>query len=46
MFRRDVLKSALLGTAAIATGHIMRPTAAPAAESATLLDTLSNELDH
>ena len=46
MFRRDLLKSALLGTAAIATGRAVRPTAALAAESATPLDTLSNELDH
>jgi NTE family protein len=46
MFRRDVLKSALLGTAAIATGHIMRPETALAATSAAPLDALSDELDH
>ena len=45
MFRRDLLKSALLGAAAIATGRAVRPVAARAAESATLFDTLSNELD-
>ena len=46
MFRRDLLKSALLGAAAIAAGRAVRPTPARAAESATPLDTLSNELDH
>src|SRR3984957_12752565 len=46
MFRRDVLKSALLGTAAIATGRIMRPETALAATSAAPLDALSDELDH
>ena len=40
MFRRDLLKSALLSAAAI-----VRPAAALAAESAAPLDTLSNELD-
>src|SRR5277367_417448 len=45
MFRRDVLKSALLGAAAIATARAVRSETALAAESATPLDTLSNELD-
>ena len=46
MFRRDLLKSALLSFAAVATGRAVRATAALAAESAPPLDTLSNELDH
>ena len=45
MFRRDLLKSALLGAAAIATGRAVRPTAALAAESATPLDTLVEHLE-
>ena len=45
MFRRDVLKSALLGAAAIAT---LPPAVedGSAAASATPLDALSDELDH
>src|ERR1700722_3692267 len=46
MFRRELLKSALLGAAAIAAGRAVGPVAARAAESAMPLDTLSNELDH
>ncbi len=46
MFRRDLLKSALLGTAAIATARAMQSETARAAESATPLQTLSDELDH
>jgi hypothetical protein len=46
MFRRDLLKSAFLSFAAVATGRAVGPVAARAAESVTLLDTLSNELDH
>ena len=45
MFRRDLLKSALLGTAAIATARAMRSETARAAEGAPL-QTLSDELDH
>jgi NTE family protein len=46
MFRRDMLKSALLGAAAIASVDALRPAEALAAESITPLDTLSDELDH
>src|SRR3984885_5343572 len=46
MFRRPLLKSALLSFAAVATARAVWPTAALAAETQTPLDTLSNELDH
>jgi NTE family protein len=46
MFRRDFLKSALLGTAAIATARAIQSETARAAQSATPLHTLSDELDH
>ena len=46
MFRRDLLKSALLGAAAIATARVMQSETASAAESATPLQRLSDELDH
>src|ERR1700744_3430903 len=46
MFRRDVLKTALLGAAAIATAPGTPPDPALAAESASPLDALSDELDH
>src|SRR5580698_8672495 len=46
MFRRDMLKSALLSAAAIASVDALRPAEALAAESITPLDTLSDELDH
>jgi NTE family protein len=46
MFRRDVLKSALLVAAAVATTPAVQSEPALAAASTSLLDTLSDELDH
>ena len=45
MLRRDVLKSTLLGTAAIASARALRPAGALAAARMNPLDTLSDELD-
>ena len=45
MFRRELLKSALLGAAAIGSARALPPADALAAESATPLEALSNELD-
>jgi NTE family protein len=46
MFRRDLLKSAVLGTGAIALTRALRSDAALAASSAAPLDALSDQVDH